>query len=281
MPELPEVEHVVRYLAPRLRGRRIGRLAWLDWPRGVRGATPEGLAAGLRDARIEGVERRGKIIVVRLDGGRALCVHLKMTGKLWVVRKPPDRHTRAIFELSGPRDLRFEDQRKFGWIALVDPAGLRALTAALGPDGLAVTAAELGRGLRGRRPVKAALLDQRLVAGVGNIYADEALFEARVHPARPAGRLTRAETTRLAAAVRDVLARAVDRRSGTPDQERVGAGRRGVARRLGPLVYQRTGEPCERCRTPIARAVVAGRATHYCPRCQRPRAPGPGAPRAD
>jgi formamidopyrimidine-DNA glycosylase len=282
MPELPEVEHVCRYLRARALGARIRAVTHLDAARAFLGpgrrARPDAFARALAGARIGAIERRAKLVLIGLEDGRTLVVHLMMTGKLWVdaASRPPERATRAIFALEGgprgARALRFEDQRKFGWIALVSAAERAALLAEYGPDALeapeeAIAAAYAAR--RGR--AKAALLDQRVVAGIGNIYADEILFEARVHPAARLESLASRALGRLARATREVMAGALARRRGepVPDQERVGAGRRGVAARLGPQVYQRTGEPCPRCGLPIGRIVLAGRATHFCPHCQR------------
>jgi formamidopyrimidine-DNA glycosylase len=196
-----------------------------------------------------------------------------MTGKLWVEPRPrpPDRFTRAVFRLEGEGGLRFEDQRKFGWVALLTPEERAAAVAPFGPDALEAPEAEIARALAARRGrAKPTLLDQRVLAGVGNIYADEILFRARIHPATRLEALPEAAIRRLARATRAVMAEAVARRDldEPPDQKRVGAGRRGVAARLGPKVYQRTGEPCTRCGAPIVRLVLSGRATHICAKCQ-------------
>lgn len=300
MPELPEVEHVCRYLRARVVGARIRGVTHLDWPRGVRGMTPAQFRRAVAGARIAAVERRAKLVLLRLEGGRTLAFHLMMTGKLWAggAARPPDAATRAVFALegAGARELRFEDQRKFGWFALFGAEELERHLAPFGPDALAggereiaaAIAARRGRvsgGVRGGqrsvgpprasrapgRTIKTVLLDQRVVAGIGNIYADEILFAARVHPAARVETLSRPAIRRVARASREVMAIALARREGeaVPDQKRVGGGQPGIAARLGPLVYQRTGEPCERCGRTIERIVLGGRATHFCPRCQR------------
>ncbi len=279
MPELPEVEHVCRYLRSALAGRRIRTLAHFDWPRALRGVASAGaLGRGVAGRRVERVERRAKIVLVGLEGGGTLAFHLKMTGKLWVTGppRPPGRETRAIFSLDGGRsELRFEDQRKFGWVALLGPAARERLLAPFGPDAFEGSEAAIAAAYAARRGrAKPVLLDQTVVAGIGNIYADEILHAARVHPTARLQALAPAAIRRLARATRAVMAEALARREGeeVPDQRRVGSGARGVAARLGPRVYQRTGEPCLRCRTPIERIVLAGRATHFCPRCQAPSA---------
>jgi formamidopyrimidine-DNA glycosylase len=274
MPELPEVEHVCRYLRPRLRGRRIARVTHLDWPKGLRGTTPRAFAKAVAGALIAGVERRAELVMVGLEDGRTLAFHLKMTGKLWVDEKalPPDRFTRAIFELSGGAWLRFEDQRKFGWIAVLDEAEREEIVSAYGPDALGASEADLAAAYAAHRGrAKPVLLDQSVVAGIGNIYADEILFAAGVHPARRLETLRPADFRRLARATREVMRDALARREGVdvPDQKRVGSGARGLAARLGPKVYQRTGDPCLRCETPIERIMLGGRATHLCAKCQR------------
>lgn len=227
----------------------------------------------LAGAEIGAVDRRAKLVLLGLRDGRTLAFHLKMTGKLWVEERPapPDRFTRAIFLLAGGRALRFEDQRKLGWIALLSPERREAIESAFGPDALRATEDEIAASYARRRGrAKPVLLDQRVVAGVGNIYADEILHAAKLHPARRIETLSPHRIRGLARATRDVMAAAVARRDReeVPDQKRVGAGHRGVAARLGPRVYQRTGEPCFTCAAAIRRIVLGGRATHFCPRCQ-------------
>ncbi len=282
MPELPEVEHIARYLRGRLVGATIAAVPHLDWPKGLPGTTPRAFRRAIAGATITAVERRAKLVLVRLGDGRTLAFHLTMTGKLWVAARPrpPEPFTRAIFALDRGRELRFEDQRKFGWIRLLSPEEADRIVAAYGPDALLAPSRALAEAYAARRGrAKATVLDQAVVAGIGNIYADEILFEARIHPSTRLATLSRVAFRRLADATRAVMAAALRRRAGTdvPDQQRVGAGRRGVARRLGPKVYQRTGEPCLRCGAKIARIVLAGRATHFCPRCQAPRPRSPSA----
>ena len=273
MPELPEVESVRASLAPLLAGRRIERALILD-ARLVRPFEPGIVAGELEGERVASVERRGKYLVVRFESGRVLLIHLRMTGSL---RHAPrgtvdgDPHRRAVLILDNGSDVVYRDVRRFGTWELLEPSELEAhLGARLGPEPLeGLTAAALAARLAGRRaPLKAALLDQRSVAGLGNIYAGEALWHARLHPRRPAGSLERAEVARLHRAIRRVLRTGIARQGASlrdyalPDGA---AGRMQDAFR----VYGRDGEPCHRCGTPIEKLRVAGRGTWHCPRCQR------------
>jgi formamidopyrimidine-DNA glycosylase len=278
MPELPEVETVRSQLDPVLSGRRFERVEITD-PRLVRPFEPADVERRLEGERVATVERRGKYLVFRFDSGRVLLIHLRMTGSL---RYAPagmlehDPHRRAVVRLDDGSDVAYRDVRRFGTWVLLDRAESESyLATRLGAEPLtsSFTAASLGRRLSGRRaPVKAALLDQRAVAGLGNIYADEALWRARIHPLRPAGELTGPEVRRLHRAVRAALAHGVARQGATlrdyatPD---------GVAGSMQHefKVYGRSGAPCERCGTPIEKIRAAGRGTWYCPRCQeRPQA---------
>ena len=279
MPELPEVETVVRGL--RAAGAVGARIRQVDvrWPRTVAGAAPAAFVAALRGRTIRLLARRGKHIVADLDGGRHLLVHLRMTGqfRLEAPGAPPDPHDRLILALQRGRQrwqLHYRDTRKFGRFRLTDSP--RTLLARLGPEPLAAafTAAALRARLAGRRRMlKPLLLDQSTVAGLGNIYVDEALWRARLHPCRQAGTLAPAETARLHAAIRKVLREAVDIGGTSLGDGRANfysvAGRRG--RHADNLrVFRRTGAPCPRCGRPVVRIVVGQRGTHLCPRCQPP-----------
>ena len=274
MPELPEVETLRRALAPVLAGRLLERVR-IDDPRLTRPFEPGGVARRLRGERISAVERRGKYLVLRFDSGRALLVHLRMTGSLRHApggRLAADPYRRAVVRLDDGSELGYRDVRRFGTWLLLEPGELEPyLAGRLGPEPLdaAFRACDLAARLAGRRaPVKAAILDQRTLAGVGNIYADEALWRARVHPRREAGSLDAAEVRTLHRTIRDALRRGIARRGSTlrdyalPDGEP--GGMQDEFR-----VYGREGEPCERCGTPVERIVVAGRGTWYCPACQR------------
>lgn len=274
MPELPEVETTRRDLAPRIIGRTITAV-WVADPPGMPGQAPlsiERLRAALVGRRIEGLDRRGKYLIMALSGGVFLILHRRMTGNLVLARPqdPPGRYLRAVITLDHDLELRWEDQRRLGtWTLCTDPA---AVLRGLGPEPLAPgwSVAELAAALRGRRaPVKAVLLDQRRVAGLGNIYADEALHQAGIHPARPAGSLRLEEIERLHAAVRAVLEQAISLQGSSARHHVGGLGQRGTMQEEW-RVYGRAGRPCLTCGTPVQKMRVAGRGTHFCPRCQLP-----------
>jgi formamidopyrimidine-DNA glycosylase len=275
MPELPEVESVRLRLAPLLEGRRFERVEIAD-PRLTRPSDPTKVARALRGERVAGLDRRGKYLIVRFESGRALLIHLRMTGSL---RHAPsgglrdDPHTRAVLDLDDGSRVAYRDVRRFGTWELLEQDALEPyLAARLGAEPLAASfrAAVLGRRLDGRRaPVKAAILDQRTLAGVGNIYADEALWYARVHPLRPAGELSTDEVGALHRGIRRALARGIERQGSTLRDYRLPDGTSGAMQHEFK-VYGRGGEPCERCGTPIEKIRVAGRGTWYCPHCQPP-----------
>lgn len=269
MPELPEVETIVRALRAELVGRRIVAFD-SRWPRNVEPRL-DLVRDRLSGRLVRALERRAKFIVFRLDDGPALLVHLRMSGRLdWQANGAPELpHVRALWTLDNGRRLAFCDARKFGRITLVDD--LDQATADLGPEPLddAFTPAVLVRALRARRRrLKPLLLDQRVIAGLGNIYADESLFQARLHPLMRSDRLSDRQAGDLHRAIRGVLRRAIDLHGTTIDWIYPG-GR--MQHHLS--VYGRTGEPCRRCRTPIVALRVAQRGTHICPACQ-PRRPG-------
>ncbi len=263
MPELPEVEAVCRKLRRDLPGARIRRARLL------RAAEP-GLEKRLRNRRIEGVERRGKNVLIRLEGAGTLRVHLKMTGNLYVrpdgAGLPPT--ARAWFALDGGRRLVFDDPRALGRIELLSEPELERLCASLGPEPLSSAFSpeylkEAAR--RSRQPVKLFLLDQGKIAGLGNIYAAEALHRAGIHPRRPANRLANQRLERLHGAIVAVLDLAVQ----SACNAYRGPGRYDSAETFPVAVYGREGLPCPACRRPIRRIVQAGRSTYYCPGCQR------------
>lgn len=268
MPELPEVETIRAQLAPRLEGRTLSRVEILD-SRLTRPCDPLTVASRLEGRRVLAVERRGKYLLLRLDEGLGLLVHLRMTGSFG---SSPTTYERALLELDDGSRLAYRDVRRLGtWLVLDEDELDPYLAAKNGPEPLGprFTARWLGAQLARRRAaLKAVLLDQRVVAGLGNIYADEALWRARLDPLRPASSLSPDEARRLQRAIRAAL--------------RVGIGRQGSTLRdyaapdgsSGSMqdefrVYGREGEPCERCGAPIAKARVGGRGTSFCPRCQR------------
>jgi formamidopyrimidine-DNA glycosylase len=272
MPELPEVETVVRDLRPRLIGRvirsvRAGRKA-------LRRRWSAAWGARLAGRRIESLGRRGKWIIVSLDGGVHLLIHLGMTGQLrvWPAQQPRQTHTHLIIDLDGADQLRFRDVRRFGSVSLfTDRASLDRFLedSKLGPEPFDLQPACWRQRLMAtERCLKAALLDQRLVAGVGNIYADESLFEARLSPLRRGCDLNAAHADRLRQAIIVVLLRAIEQRGSSIRDYLGGDGQPGNYQEEF-RVYGRTGEPCSRCRTAIACMRLAGRSTHFCPRCQK------------
>ncbi|HET7571392.1 MAG TPA: bifunctional DNA-formamidopyrimidine glycosylase/DNA-(apurinic or apyrimidinic site) lyase [Gaiellaceae bacterium] len=273
MPELPEVESVRRQLEPGLVGRRFEHVEILD-SRLVRPYEPVEVAAELEGERVAAVERRGKYLVVRFESGRVLLVHLRMTGSLR--HTPPgslqdDPHRRAVVRLDDGSDVAYRDVRRFGTWLLLEPGEAQPyLDERVGVEPLEAvfTAAHLGERLRGRRaPVKAALLDQRTLAGLGNIYVDEALWRARLHPLRPAETLERAELRRLHRAIVAALEHGIARQGSTLRDYRLPDGAAGSMQDEF-RAYGRDGEPCGRCGTPIGKIRVAGRGTWFCPRCQ-------------
>lgn len=263
MPELPEVETVARSIAP-LVGRRIAS-AEFRCLRILRGADPDHLAAALTGRRISGVKRYGKFLVLTLRGAGFLTIHLGMTGKL-LLGGPTGKHTHAILTLDRG-SLLFDDSRQFGCIEYSEQFPARV--ARLGPEPLEVSAEDFIAGLKGRRTsIKALLLNQSFVRGIGNIYADEALFRARIHPQTIAARLRSDRARKLHASVREVLAEAIDA-GGSSISDYVDAqGRKGFFQ-FHHRVYQRTGEACVVCGAKIRRVAVAQRSSHFCPRCQK------------
>ncbi|CAA9568858.1 MAG: Formamidopyrimidine-DNA glycosylase [uncultured Thermomicrobiales bacterium] len=274
MPELPEVETVRRGLEEQLAGRSFAAqpLVRLEWPRTIAAPTPEALAARLGGRGIRGVRRRAKFLIVDLDGGEHLVIHLRMTGQLRVVpaTAPPDRFERVAFALAGGDELRFSDIRRFGRVALLDEAELVERLRALGPEPLGDEwgAEAFAAGLARRRSrLKPLLLDQSFLAGLGNIYVDEALHRAGLHPLILADEVPAARAVALHAAVREVLAEAIASGGTSFSNYRDAYGGEGdyYERRR---VYGRADQPCLTCGDAIRRIVVGGRGTHFCPSCQ-------------
>ena len=290
MPELPEVETIARQLSELVTGRTIAAFA-SDWERITEPEPVPLVAARLAGRRIEAVRRRGKLVVFALDGGDALCTSLRMTGRFTfkeLGQTAPERFTRATFTFTDGTGLDYVDMRKLGRMTLVDAAEIAAddaggdrtikapLHLAMGREPLSrsFTAAWLRAFLRRRRraAIKPLLLDQRGVAGIGNIYASEALWRARIHPLRSAGSLKPAEVASLREAITWVLRKAIRLHGSTLRTYRDSSGKRGGMQKEF-VVYDRAGAPCDRCGASIRRSVIGGRSTYHCPRCQRaPRA---------
>jgi formamidopyrimidine-DNA glycosylase len=271
MPELPEVETVARDLRPLLVGRTLVGLTRSR--KALRQNWSKSWDAKLLRRQVEAVHRRGKWLLLELDGGAFLMVHLGMTGRFTVV--PPEAkvepHTHLVFRLDNTHELRFRDARRFGSVTYFpDRAGWEAFLATrLGPEPWELKPA----GFRGalkitRRPVKVVLLDQTVVAGVGNIYADEACFAARIDPRREGSALRPTEADRLLQSVRTVLNCAIESRGSSIRDYVGGAGQRGGYQDRF-LVYGRNGEPCAKCGSPIRSVRLGGRSTHFCPKCQK------------
>lgn len=275
MPELPEVEHVVRALRRAVTGRRIVA-AELKLPRLAGEVSPRAFSQRLRGARIERVRRRGKYILIELDSARVLAVHLRMTGKFVSLpfETPLPRHAHAIFYLDDERRLVFCDQRQFGRLWVVPASDLNSMPQlkALAPEplGKEFTLEYLRETLsRSRRSIKQLLLDQTKVLGLGNIYAGEALFLARISPFTPASQLAKRRVERLHDAIRTVLKGAIAGGSTLRiDLDEIGGAYIGTSERFW-RVYEREGEPCVNCGARIRRVVHGGRSTYFCPRCQR------------
>src|SRR3954453_7747473 len=278
MPELPEVETVARQLEPELEGHRIESLEVLDkrWSRPV---PPRKLGAAVAGRTIEGLGRRGKYLLLGLDGGQTLVMHLRMTGNLVLVegenvfdpsegrrlyeaeRSTSERHLRARFTLDDGREVWFTDPRRFGEAFLIDNADLAARFAKLGVEPLSAdfTPEALGAVATGRTvPLKSFLLDQSGVAGVGNIYADEALYRARLHPLSPAGSMKAEHLEALRDGVVAALEAGIDHGGSSIDDYRDGRGEKGTMQNEF-LVHTREGRPCPSCEGEIVRIVVAGR----------------------
>jgi formamidopyrimidine-DNA glycosylase len=273
MPELPEVETVRRRLAPALEGRVLEHVEITD-PRLTRPLDPFEVARELEGERVAWVDRRGKYLIVRFASGRALLVHLRMTGSFLHAdghALPEDAYRRAVVRLDDGSDVAYRDVRRFGTWLLLEPEEVDAyVDARVGREPLedAYRAKHLAQRLEGRRaPIKAALLDQRTLAGVGNIYADEALWRAQIHPLTPAASLGPDEIKALHRAVRAALRAGIRRQGSTLRDYRLPDGREGGAQHEFK-VYSRGGEPCDRCGTPIVKTRAGGRGTWFCPCCQ-------------
>ena len=287
MPELPEVETVRRGLVPAMEGRRIlaadVRRPDLRWP------CPPDMAARLTGARVDGLRRRSKYILADLDTGESLLIHLGMSGRMTIsglaapfvpgqfhhAHAAPQKHAHVVLDMEGGARITFNDPRRFGAMDLMatDRAEAHPLLAALGPEplGNAISEETLAAAFDGRKaPVKALLLDQRVVAGLGNIYVSEALFRSGIHPERAAGRIGAQRLVRLTAEIRAVLAEAIEAGGSSLRDYRQADGELGYFQHRF-RVYDREGQPCATpgCSATIRRIVQSGRSSYYCPRCQR------------
>jgi formamidopyrimidine-DNA glycosylase len=273
MPELPEVETVARGLKAQLCGRTLGNVHLMrsDTVHGE----PGPLCAMIRGRTVRRVHRRGKRVVIELTGGCELIIHLGMSGQLTVVPAgaPVGTHTHLRIVIpAADRELRYRDPRRFGgvWLLAGGPTHIGRRLSSLGREPLELTLPEFRSLLRRRRQIKALLLDQSVISGLGNIYCDEALYRARIHPLASADRLRIDRVRGLLQAIRRVLRSAIRARGSSVRDYRDAGGAEGGYQRQHQ-VYGREGRPCPRCRTGIVRILVAGRSTHICPRCQQRR----------
>lgn len=273
MPELPEVEHAARTLGEQIAERRIVGVTKLDWERMIETPPAERFVELLRGRIVLAAGRRAKWLLLTLDEGWTLALHLRMSGAITVhgPTAQPDTHTHLVLLLDDGRQVFFHDTRKFGRARLLDADGMAALDAAHGPEPLTATFTPeaLAAIVRARRtPIKQLLLDQKAIAGIGNIYADEALWLARLHPQRASNSLDSVEVARLHAGIRKVLLSGLAHGGSTLRNYRNSYGERG-ANQDHFNVYDQEGKPCPRCSTPIVRIVIAQRGARFCPACQQ------------
>jgi len=270
MPELPEVETVVRLLRPSLINRTIFGIR-CQWPRHIDRPDLSEFRRRITGSIVQDVTRRGKFILISLDREETLIIHLRMSGHLAIVDKSllVDKHSHTIFELDNNQELRFRDTRKFGRVYLVHES--QEVVGKLGPEPLdpQFTVEKLQEILSGRkRTLKPFLLDQSMIAGIGNIYADEALFHARLHPERRTDSLTRNDITTLHTAIQDVLHQGIEREGASISTYIKPDGEKGDMQNA-VQVFRRTGQSCYRCQSTIQRIIVGGRSTHFCANCQK------------
>ena len=270
MPELPEVETIKNCLLPQVVGRRFTGVTLL-WPRLVREPSPEEFCHRIAGQTIKDIRRRGKYLLFHLSGGERLILHLKMTGVLLLQLSsvPVEPHTRAVLHLDNGTDLSFCDQRKFGAVWLVKDE--RVVIGKLGPEPLDnnFTPDVLGKMLqRHATPIKALLFDQNIIAGIGNMYADEALFAAGISPLKRAKDLSAEESKRLHQAIRQVLTAAIGHGGASVNTYQQPNGQRGLAHFFFQVAHRR-GERCYTCHTAIERITIRGRGTYFCPNCQK------------
>lgn len=274
MPELPEVETIILSLRPKVAGRRIDRVE-IFLEKVVKEPDPERFKREVAGRVIAGIKRRGKYLLFQLEGGLVLVVHLRLTGQLVYAlpQAPRDRHTHVLFYLDNGAELRFQDLRQFGTMHLIPGDRLNRFRPllSLGPDALdpALTRDLFKRRMMGRRgQIKKLLLDQTFVAGIGNIYADEILWQARIHPERAVDTLSSWERGKLYQVMREVLTRAIEHRGTTLRDYVDGEGQPGGYQAL-LAVHGRENEPCPACRSPIVRVKNGGRSSYFCPNCQK------------
>ena len=274
MPELPEVETTARSLRPRLLGRRVTAVDGVDWPRMLPNTSESDLQGTLIGREVISVDRRGKYLLLAFDDDVSVAIHRKMSGNLLLQAPdlPRERHTHLVMQFDDRTELRFVDARKFGRVYLFRSNAELSdfLAERLGPDSLVdLDETVLAAKLRGRKArIKPLLLDQAFLAGVGNLYADEALWEARLHPLRTADSLSKREVRRLAQAIKQVLVLGIERRGTSFSSYRDSDGIPGENQEF-LNVYGREGQPCPRCGTSLRRIVIGQRSAFFCPREQK------------
>ena len=269
MPELPEVETIRSELSPHIVGRQFTGVTVCD-AKMVRQPSVKEFRRKLVGQRINGLERRGKYLIFRLSSGEALIIHLRMAGALLLNPEQTDHHSRVIFHLDNCSQLIFTDRRRLGAVWLLENE--QAVTGKLGPEPLTpeFTAETLAKRLQSHQaPIKAMLLDQAFLAGIGNMYADEALFTARIHPLRKANNLSRREIENLHKAIVDVLRSAIDSKGASVDTYKLPDGQLGTAHSNFHVAH-RGGRPCPICGIPIQRLAIRNRGSYFCPNCQNP-----------
>ncbi len=273
MPELPEVETVRRNLQSLITGATIRDVELGGFTGCIAEPEPEEFVRRLRGQRVAGTDRRGKNLFILLESGDAIAIHLRMTGDLTVVspEEPRGKHHHLAFSLDDGRELRFSDTRKFGRLRLLTPPKFDEFKSTVGPEPLddQLTAQRFFEMLQGRgRAIKPLIMDQAFLAGVGNIYADEALYAARIHPLKASNSLSRDEAERLLDAIRRAFLDALGRGGTTIRDYRNGLGEHGENQDYLQIYGLNEGDPCLRCGTPISRIVVGQRGTRFCPNCQ-------------
>ncbi len=267
MPELPEVETIRNELLPYIVGRTISGVT-LFWERMLRQPSPAEFHPRISGQKVTGLSRRGKYLVFQLGGGGCLIAHLKMSGSLLLGKGSPPEYTRAIIHLDDGTSIFFRDPRKFGTLQLVEDSD--SVLCKLGPEPLSssFTPETLYDSLKKRKaPIKALLLDQSFIAGIGNMYADEALFVAGIHPLKPSNSLSRTEAHRLHRAIQDVLREAIGNKGASVNTYFRPGGEMGTAHSQFQVAH-RGGKPCPTCNTPIQRIPIRNRGSYFCPRCQ-------------
>lgn len=273
MPELPEVETIRRDLNKELKGRKIIKLKFYDWPNMLK-PSPGAIAKAIKGKKIHDFGRRAKLLLMHLDDhGTTIAIHLKMTGQLFIrkTNDKPDRFTHVVLELDKDEELRFNDLRKFGFMKLIkDKKELKELLDEYGPEPLTAdfTFAKFKEIVgKSARAIKTVIMDQQKIAGVGNIYADEALWVAKTHPEKPANKLDNKKLKDLFEAIEFVIKQGIEDRGTSVDNYFDAQGNKGNhAQNL--KVFRQDKKPCPRCKTIIKKIKVGGRGTHYCPNCQ-------------